>query len=134
MTKLTEIPGLSSDCEVKLQEAGIATVEMLLAACVRGKDRYLLSQRTGIPRVTILGWANKACLFRIKGIGTENASLLGEAGIDSVPELSCCSAVELYKRVREIHAARSFVSSAPSEEEILDWIEQAKRQPRILEL
>lgn len=134
MTKLTEIPGLSSDCEVKLQEAGIATVEMLLAACVRAKDRYLLSQRTGIPRITILGWANKAHLFRIEGIGAENASLLEEAGVDSVPELSRCCAIELYKRVKEIHETRSLVSSAPSEEEILDWIEQAKRQPRILEL
>jgi predicted flap endonuclease-1-like 5' DNA nuclease len=133
MTKLSEIPGISSDFGVRLQEAGIATVEMLLAACVRAKGRYLLSQRTGIPRVTILGWANKASLLRIEGIGAENASLLEEAGVDSVPELSRCNAAELCKRVKEIHEAQSLASSAPSEEEISDWIEQAKRQPRILQ-
>ena len=134
MTRLTEIPGLNSDCEERLREAGITTVEMLLAVCVRAKGRYLLSQRTGIPRVTIFGWTNTASLFRIEGVRGENASLLEEAGVDSVPELSRHSAAKLYKRLKEIHEDRSLVCSAPSEEEVSDWIEQARRLPRILQL
>ena len=133
MTKLTEIWGINANHEKSLQEAGIDSVETLLRVCVRSKQRFLLAERTGISRTTILEWANNADLFRIEGVGSEYANLLREAGVETVPELSRRNAFRLHKRLNEIHESNTLDFPLPSEAEVSDWITQANGLPRILQ-
>ena len=51
------------------------------------KGRKEIAEKSGISDALILKWANRADLFRVKGIGEEYSDLLEAAGVDTVPEL-----------------------------------------------
>ena len=133
MKTLVEIPGVDLVCIEKLRDAGIPSIDAFLEVCVRAKGRYLLAERTGIPRMTILGLANHADLLRVNGVGSEYANLLQAAGVETVPELSRRNAAKLRKKLVEVQGAQHEDCTVPSEAEIADWIEQARELPRILQ-
>ncbi|NLF26765.1 MAG: DUF4332 domain-containing protein, partial [Clostridiales bacterium] len=82
------IEGIGEVYRAKLQEVDIRTTEALLAKAATPEGRKKLEELTGISGVLILKWANRADLFRIKGVGEEYSDLLEAAGVDTVPELA----------------------------------------------
>ena len=86
MTRISEIEGISRQFEDKLKAMGIRTEEDLLEASATREGRADLAERSDISEKTILKWANRADLARIKGIGREYADLLEAAGVDTDPE------------------------------------------------
>ena len=133
MARLSDIEGIGGVYEGKLNVAGIETVEEYLAACRTPANREALSEKTGISVTLILEWANHADLYRIKGIGSEYADLLEEAGVDTVPELAQRNPENLHKKLKEINDEKDLVRRLPGEGEVADWIAQAKQLPRALE-
>jgi len=133
MTKLSTIEGIGAVYEPKLEAAGVASVEDLLAQGATPKERKALEETTGISGTLILKWLNRADLFRIKGVGEEYSDLLEAAGVDTVPELAQRNADNLYKKIVEINTAKKLVRKIPSRDQVADWIEQAGNLPRVLE-
>ena len=133
MSKLSIIEGIGEIYEAKLKEAGVDSIEELLDTCVTKKGRSDLAEKTGITEKLILKWANHADLARVKGVGGEYAELLEAAGVDTIPELAQRKAENLFAKMAEVNEAKKLVRKLPSQEQIVDWVEQAKKLPRKLE-
>jgi predicted flap endonuclease-1-like 5' DNA nuclease len=132
MAKLTVIEGIGEAYEVKLKEAGIGSIEKLLAACTTKKGRKDLAEKAGVSEKLILKWANHADLIRIKGIGGEYAELLEAAGVDTVPELSNRRADNLTAKMEEVNTKKKLVRKLPTEKMVKEWIDQAGKLERVL--
>lgn len=132
MAKITEVEGIGETYGNKLAEAGIGTQESLLEAGASKKGRSEIADKTGISETHILNWVNRADLARVKGIGSEYADLLEEAGVDTVPELAQRNAANLTAKMEEVNEAKSLVRRVPSEKEVTDWVEQAKGLDKVI--
>ncbi len=132
MTKLQTIEGIGDTYAEKLQQAGIGSLEALLEQGKTAKGRADLVEKTGISNKLILKWVNRADLFRVKGIGEEYSDLLEIAGVDTIPELAQRNAENLYNKMAEVNAERNLVRRLPTQNQVADWIEQAKQLPRML--
>ena len=83
-------------------------------------------------RSLILEWVNHADLFRIKGVASEYSDLLEEAGVDTVVELSKRVPKNLYEKMLEVNEAKKLVRKMPVEKQVADWVDQAKKLPRLV--
>lgn len=133
MTKLIEIEGIGEVYVEKLNAVGLRTFDEFLQACATKKGRTELAEKAGISEKLILTWANHADLARIKGVRGQYSELLEAAGVDTVPELAQRRADNLYSKMAEINKAKNLVRKLPGQDQVADWIEQAKELPRILE-
>lgn len=132
MTKLALIEGIGASYAKKLDQAGIGSVEALLAQAGTPAGRTALEEKTGIDHKLILEWVNHADLFRIKGVGEEYSDLLEEAGVDTVVELAQRKPENLVKKMEEVNAAKKLVRRLPTLKEVSSWIDQAKALPRLV--
>ena len=132
MAKITDIEGVGPAIAEKLSSVGITSVDGLLKACGSAKGRKEVAAKTGLDEKDLLEWTNHADLFRIKGIGSEYADLLEAAGVDTCPELAKRKADNLTKKMEEINAEKKLVRRTPPESVVEDWINQAKKLPKIV--
>jgi predicted flap endonuclease-1-like 5' DNA nuclease len=132
MTKLIKIEGIGGAYEKKLNAVGLFSLQDLLEKGATPKGRKEIADKTGISDTLILKWANRADLFRIKGIGEEYGDLLEVAGVDTVPELAQRKAENLYQKIVETNNAKKLVRKLPAASQIKNWIDQAKKLPRLL--
>ena len=133
MAKISDIEGIGPKYAELLAKEGIKTVEGLLKAGAKSKDRKRIAESLQISEKLILEWVNHADLFRIKGIGEEYSDLLEEAGVDTVPELAQRNPENLTEKMAEINAAKDLVRRLPVLSQVEDWVKQAKELPRIIE-
>ncbi|RDE14428.1 MAG: DUF4332 domain-containing protein [Candidatus Thorarchaeota archaeon] len=133
MPRIADIEGIGASYAHKLKSVGIASVEALLKAAASPKDRDELSKKIGIQASTILEWANRADLFRIKGVGAQYSDLLEQAGVDTVVELSKRVPENLHEKLLEVNKGKKFVQRPPSIKAVQSWVSQAKKLPRKLE-
>ena len=133
MTALTAIEGIGSAYAEKLKAAGVGSLDTLLKAGATAKGRKELAGATGISDKLILGWVNRADLFRINGIGEEYSDLLEKAGVDTVPELAQRNAENLYKKMVEVNEAEKLVRKLPTQDQVQGWVDSAKSLPRVVE-
>jgi predicted flap endonuclease-1-like 5' DNA nuclease len=132
MPSIIDIEGIGPVYKKKLKEAGVATTEKLLEVAASPKGRKALADKTGIGDALILEWVNLADLYRIKGVGSEYSDLLEEAGVDTVVELSKRVPKNLYEKIVEINKAKKLVRKLPVEKQVADWVDQAKKLPRVV--
>jgi len=132
MTSILEVEGIGEKYAKKLQEVGIKTVEKLLEEGAAPKGRKGIAEKTGIADSLVLEWVNHVDLFRIKGVASEYADLLEEAGVDTVVELSKRNPENLFKMVEEANKKKDLVRKLPTADQIKDWIDQAKKLPRVV--
>ncbi len=132
MTAIATIEGIGPVYAEKLQTAGVSTTEKLLEKGATPKGRQELAETTGISDALILRWVNNADLFRIKGVGEEYADLLERAGVDTVPELAHRNPENLFKKMNEVNDEKNLVRKLPTENQVKDWVEQAKQLPRVI--
>ncbi len=132
MAKITAIEGIGDVYGSKLMELGIKTTEQLLEKAADKKGRQELAEALGVKPGLVLHWANRADLFRIKGVGEEYSDLLEAAGVDTVPELAQRNPENLYKKLLEVNAEKKLVRRPPSVNQVKSWVAQAKELPRVL--
>jgi len=132
MTKLINIEGVGEAYLVKLNAAGVNTVEDLLKMGATPAGRKGLEGKTGIRLDLILEWVNHADLFRVKGVGEEFSDLLEEAGVDTVAELAQRNPANLHAALAKANAEKELVRRLPSEKQVAEWVEQAKALPRVV--
>ena len=126
------IEGIGPAYAKKLAAAGVKTVEALLKKGSTAKGRKELAAETGIDATLILEWANRADLFRIKGIGVQYSDLLEKSGVDTVVELSKRVGANLYVKMVEVNKEKNCVNAMPGVKQVEDWIAQAKKLPRVI--
>lgn len=132
MSSLIKIEGIGEKYATKLKMIGISTTETLLERGQTRQGRKEIAEKSGITKTLILEWVNLADLFRIKGVGEEYSDLLEEAGVDTVAELAQRNPANLYKSVVEVNKKKKLVRKLPTEDQIRDWVKQAKKLPRVV--
>ncbi len=132
MARITDIEGIGQAYGSKLEKAGVPTDNELLKQGCDRKGRKALAEKTGIDEHTILKWVNRADLSRVKGIGSEYSDLLEEAGVDTVPELAQRNASNLHAKMAEVNEEKNLVRKMPTENQVADWVSQAKELPRVI--
>ncbi|HNT24772.1 MAG TPA: DUF4332 domain-containing protein [Anaerolineales bacterium] len=132
MTALTIIEGIGEKFAAKLKEAGVGSTEALLTKCATAKGRKEIAEKTGISDSLLLQWVNHLDLFRIKGVGPEYSDLLEAAGVDSAPELAQRKPENLFQKIVEVNQAKKLVRKLPVQSQVADWVEQAKKLPKII--
>ncbi len=115
-----------------LQLTGVPSLETLLKRGATFEGRKEMAENAGISESLILAWVNRVDLFRIKGIGDEYADLLEQAGVDSIAELAQRNAGSLYEKMVAVNQQKQLVRKLPTQAQIIDWVEQAKRLPRVI--
>jgi predicted flap endonuclease-1-like 5' DNA nuclease len=133
MAKLTTVEGIGDAQARKLTDVGIRTTEALLEEGKTPRGRQKIADETGISGKLILKWINRVDLFRITGIGEEYADLLEMAGVDTVPELAQRNPENLYRTISEVNAEKKLVRQLPGQNQVQQWVEQAKELPRVIE-
>ena len=132
MTKLIDIEGVGPAYAAKLQKAGVRSTESLLARGGTPAGRKEIAAKSGVSDALILEWVNHVDLFRIKGIGQEYADLLEAAGVDTVPELAQRNPEQLHAKLLTANAAKKLVRRPPGFSQVRNWIQQAKKLPRMV--
>jgi predicted flap endonuclease-1-like 5' DNA nuclease len=132
MAKIVDVEGIGTKYAEKLIKAGVATTDALLKAGSTPKGRKELAEKTGIGDALILKWVNHVDLYRIKGVGSEYSELLEAAGVDTVPELAQRKANNLIQKIVAVNLEKKLVRKLPVESQVADWIEQAKKLPRVI--
>jgi len=132
MATLESIEGIGPTYAQKLKAVGVTTVEGLLKKGATPKGRQEVAENSGISEKLILEWVNHADLFRIKGVGEEYADLLEAAGVDTVVELAQRKAENLFQKMGATNAQKKLVRKLPTQEQVADWVEQAKALPRMV--
>ena len=132
MAKLLDVEGIGPVNAEKLKNAGVGSTDSLLSMGGTAAGRKDLAAKAGVSEKLLLEWVNHVDLFRIRGVGEEYADLLEEAGVDTVVELAHRNPENLYNKLVEVNEAEHVVESMPSEEEVADWVAQAKELPRVI--
>lgn len=110
-----------------LKSAGVGTTNDLLSACATRKGRADTAEKTGIDAAQLLKWTNMADLMRISGVGEEHSDLLEAAGVDTVKELRKRRADNLAARMAQVNESRALLPQTPSENQVAEWVEVARR-------
>ncbi len=132
MAKIVDVEGIGTKYADKLIKAGVSSTDALLKAGASPKGRKDLAEKTGIGDALILQWVNHVDLYRIKGVGSEYSDLLEAAGVDTIPELAQRKAANLIQKIVAVNKEKKLVRKLPVESQVADWIEQAKKLPRLL--
>jgi predicted flap endonuclease-1-like 5' DNA nuclease len=133
MFTLAEIEGIGPANAAKLNKAGVRGTNGLLQMGGSKKGRQELSKATGFSPKTILGWVNRADLFRVKGIGAQYSDLLEAAGVDTVVELSKRKPETLLESMTKVNAKKNLVNQLPALNIVRDWVKNAKSLKRAVE-
>ena len=105
----------------------------LLSKGATRKGRELIAEGSGISPKLILEWVNHADLFRLKGVGSEYADLLEEAGVDTVVELAQRNPANLHPKLVEINEQKKLVRQTPSLNQVETWVAEAKQLGRVVQ-
>ena len=131
---IADIEGIGPVFAEKLNAAGVKTTDDLLERGATRKGRQELADQSGLTGAQILGWVNRADLYRIKGVGSEYSDLLELAGVDTVVELARRNAANLADTFQSVAAEKpNVVRRVPGQAVVAGWIEKAKKLPRIVE-
>jgi predicted flap endonuclease-1-like 5' DNA nuclease len=131
---LTEVGRLipPSDAE-KLQKAGVETTEQLLQKGGTAKDRKALAKASGLSAGTVTTLVKHCDLLRIKGVGPEMVLLLEAAGVKSIADLAKRDAAGLAAATESANKSKKISEKLPTEPQLGDWIEQAKKLPGVVD-
>lgn len=129
---LEYVEGIGPVYAKQLKAAGLVTCLDLLKAGATRKGRDTIAEQTGISSKLILEWTNHVDLYRIKGIGSEYADLLEAAGVDTVVELAHRNPGNLLEKMTAVNDEKSLVRKIPTQSQVDDWVDQAKRLPRVI--
>ena len=130
--QIIDVQGIGPAYAEKLGKVGIHTTDALLREGATPDGRKKVAESSGIGHELILKWVNMVDLYRIKGIGSQYSELLEAAGVDTVVELSKRVAEHLNSKMIEVNQAKNLVNGLPGVKRIANWIEQAKKLPRVV--
>lgn len=132
VSKIAAVTGMSAFEAARFYDAGVEKASGLLEQAATPQGREELAAATGLDAEEVLAQAKKLDLMRVKGVGVKYAALLLASGVDTVPELATRNAANLAAKMAETNDAEGLVQELPSEDQVSDWVAQAKELPRML--
>ncbi|OPF94160.1 DUF4332 domain-containing protein [Rhodopseudomonas palustris] len=126
---IAQLDGITEVAASKLKSVGIRTTEALLEAARTVKGRKALAAKTGFTEQQLLQWANLADCMRVPGLGKAKADLLRAAGVSTLREFTHRNPARLAQNMKEANLKRKLVRALPSEKEVGQLIEQARKLP-----
>lgn len=126
---IAQLDGITEVAASKLKSVGIRTTEALLEAARTLKGRKALAAKTGLTEQQLLQWANLADCMRVPGLGKAKADLLRAAGVSTLREFTHRNPARLAQNMKEANLKRKLVRALPSEKEVGQLIEQARKLP-----
>ncbi|ACF00568.1 DUF4332 domain-containing protein [Rhodopseudomonas palustris] len=126
---IAQLDGITEVAASKLKSVGIRTTEALLEAARTVKGRKALAAKTGLTEQQLLQWANLADCMRVPGLGKAKADLLRAAGVSTLREFTHRNPARLAQNMKEANLKRKLVRALPSEKEVGQLIEQARKLP-----
>lgn len=130
---VSKLRGISLETRSKLKHRGITYTQQLLEAAGKPEGRARLAHASGIEEDELLRLVRRADLARIKGIGAIFADMLELVDVDDVGLLAQQSPDALHVRLFELNASERLARRAPTPDEVVDWIRQARVLPRLFE-
>lgn len=128
-----KLRGVSNDIKHKLKKQGFHNSDQFLEAARIPAGRKSLAETIGVDTSIVLDLANRADLARVRGIGGVFSDLLEHAGIDTVKELAIRNPENLYAKLVEINQRAELAGRLPTQQVVIDWVEQAKALPKLME-
>jgi predicted flap endonuclease-1-like 5' DNA nuclease len=133
MAAIDAIEGIGVKNATTLRKARIRTTEALLKTGATRKGRKDLAEATGFSEHQILGWVNRADLFRVKGVGEEYSDLLEAIGVDTVKELRSRNPSSLLAKMADTNEKKRLVRRLPTESMVARWVSHAKELAPMVE-
>jgi predicted flap endonuclease-1-like 5' DNA nuclease len=130
---VSKLRGISVQVRNKLKRHGITYTHQLLEAAGRHERRRLLAARSGVEDAVLLRLTCRADLARIKGVGAIFADMLDLIGVDRVSSLAGHDPRRLYEILQELNATERFARRAPTQDEVADWVAQARALPHLVD-
>lgn len=127
------VTGVTAEEATRLGDAGVEKASSLLEMGATPQGRAELAAATGIDEETILKGVKKMDLMRIDGVGVVYADLLHSAGVETVPDLARRNSANLTAKMVEVNEIANIAEELPGEDEVADWVNQAKDLPRMIE-
>ena len=129
---VSKLRGISNEVRNKLKRNGVTYTHQLIEAAGRPESRRELAARSGIEEATLLRLTCRADLARIKGIGAIFADMLELIEVDRVSRLAEHDPAQLHAILHDLNAAERFARRAPTQDEVADWVAQARALPHIV--
>ena len=120
-----DVRGMDPKDATRLRKAGVRTTEALLRQASSRTGRSELARDSGLSSRSILGWAHRADLMRVRGVGAEYADLLVSVGVGTVDDLGSREATSLLGALVQANESARMVRRLPTESMVGDWIAHA---------
>lgn len=124
---IEQLPGLSQEELVKLQNCGIYTTKALFKQGNSLQSKVALANKLQVNLQYVNKWVALADLARIPSVGTQYCGLLLHAGIGSVAQLAETPTHRLHQQIMRLQVATMQRRDlCPAIELVQQWSQQAK--------
>ena len=123
---IKDLPGVQTDWEERLQQAGVEKVQDLISRKAEGLVAL------GIPYPEAEKLMRQAEMITLKGMGIENYRLLREAGVKDLFELAQQDPPDLYLRIERQARLRPTRLRTPFPALVRLWIREAKKRVKVV--
>ena len=127
--KIKDIPGVSEDAILSLENLGIKNTLQLFDKILTPQSRSELSHQTGISEGEILTLAKLTDLSRITWVNHTFAYVLLEAGYDTAEKVANADYKELYDNIKKLNEDREIYKGHIGLRDMNRCIEAAKDIP-----
>ncbi|MGF1493238.1 MAG: DUF4332 domain-containing protein [Microcoleaceae cyanobacterium] len=123
---ISQLPGLTSQNQQRLQKYGIETTAQLLKQGRTQAQKMILANLLKVNLRDISKWAAMAELSQVPSVGCRYCGLLLHAGVGSTTQLAQMPVHRLHQQVLRLHAATLRRRDlCPSIAQVQQWIQQA---------
>lgn len=129
LAKLLQVPPLT---RLALKARHITTCDQLLAAAGHFDDRTALARAARLAPDQLTDLVRQADIARVQGVGVVFGRMLAGLGVGDVATLAQQEPGKLHERLRRHNDADLLARRAPTADEVTDWIDQARRLPRLV--
>jgi hypothetical protein len=125
MARIDQVAGIDHRQATRLRKAGVRTSKALTVFAATRRGRTQLAKETGLSPQDLQVWVHHADLLRVKGVGAEYASLLVEAGVDTLRDLRRRNPTALLAKIISMNGSQRVVDRLPTESMVVGWIAAA---------
>lgn len=129
---ISKLRGVPFQARVALKVRRITTCSQLLAAAGGYQERETLCRATRLASELLTSLVQRADMARVNGVGSVFGLMLEELEVLDVDRLAQQDPRELHERLRSYNQEERLARRSPTPEEVVDWVNQARRLPKLV--